>query len=123
MEISSYRDLKVWQAAISLTEAIYRRSADFPKAETYGLTAQVRRASVSIAANIAEGHGRETTPLFIQFLRVAQGSVKEAETHIIIAEKLAYLSADEAKGLLAQTDEIGRMLRALIRSLQEKLGS
>ncbi len=123
MEISSYRDLKVWQAAITLTEDVYRRSSGFPKSETYGLTAQVRRAAVSVAANIAEGHGRETTGAFIQFLRVAQGSIKETETHLIVAQRLEYLRPAEAEGLLAQCDEIGRMLRGLIRSLQEKLGA
>lgn len=123
VEIISYRDLKVWQAAISLTEEVYRRSAGFPKSETYGLTAQVRRAAVSVAANIAEGHGRETTGAFVQFLRVAQGSIKEAETHIIVAQRLDYLKVPESEGLLAQCDEIGRMLRALIRSLQDKLGA
>jgi four helix bundle protein len=89
----------------------------------YGLTSQVRRAAVSVAANIAEGHGRDTTGAFIQFLRIAQGSVKEVETHLIIAQRLDYFPAESGDDLLAQCDEIGRMLRALIRSLQDKQGA
>jgi four helix bundle protein len=120
MDITSYRDLKIWQAAIDLAENVYSLSRDFPKAEVYGLTAQMRRAAVSIAANIAEGHGRETTGAFIQFLRVAQGSVKELETHLIIARRLDISPSDESDTLLAQCDELGRMVRGLIRSLQDK---
>ncbi len=87
MEITTYRDLKVWQQAIDLAELVYKVSSNFPKSELYGLTGQLRRAVVSIAANVAEGHGRETTGAFIQFLRVAQGSVKEVETHVILAQR------------------------------------
>jgi four helix bundle protein len=122
MEITSYRDLKVWQAAIDLAEGVYSLSRDFPKAELYGLTAQMRRAAVSIAANIAEGHGRETTGSFIQFLRVTQGSVKELETHLIIAGRLDLAAPRESEKLLARCDELGRMVRGLIRSLQERQG-
>jgi four helix bundle protein len=93
----------------------YRFSAVFPKSETYGLTSQIRRAAVSIAANIAEGYGRGSRKEYVQFLLIAQGSLKELETHIIIAEKLAYLTLAKCDLELAQTDEIGRMLASLIR--------
>lgn len=86
----------------------------------YGLTSQIRRAATSVAANIAEGHGRENTGSFIQFLRIAQGSLKELETHLIIAQKVRSLSESEFQSLVQQCDEIGKMIRALIRSLQEK---
>jgi len=86
----------------------------------YGLTAQIRRAATSVAANIAEGHGRESTGNFIQFLRIAQGSLKELETHVIIARKVEILPVPQFQRLTEQCDEIGRMIRALIRSLQEK---
>ena len=86
----------------------------------YGLTAQIRRAAASVAANIAEGHGRENTGSFIQFLRIAQGSLKELETHMIIARKVEILPTPQFQSLMEQCDEIGRMVRALIRSLQEK---
>jgi four helix bundle protein len=118
--ISSYRDLKVWQAAISLAKSVYELTAQFPSAELYGLTSQARRAAVSIAANIAEGHGRDTTGAFVQFLRVAQGSLKELETHLILSKELAFAPSDRVTTLLEQCDEIGRMTRALVRSLQEK---
>ena len=98
----------------------YDATSAFPANEIYGMASQMRRAAVSVAANIAEGHGREGTAQFIQFLRIAQGSVKELETHLIIAERVGLIGADPASSLLAECDEIGRMLRALIRSLQRK---
>ena len=86
--IQNYRDLGVWQKAIALSVACYRVTSEFPKEEMYGMTAQIRRASVSVAANIAEGHGREHTRTFVQFLRISQGSLKELETHLILAEQV-----------------------------------
>jgi four helix bundle protein len=86
------------------------------------MTSQVRRASVSIAANIAEGYGRENTKPFIQFLRISQGSLKELETHLILAEQVNLADADSIRQLLVATDELGKMLRSLIRSQQAKLG-
>lgn len=80
-KIQSYRDLKVWQEAVNLAEICYRFTKTFPKEELYGMTSQIRRASVSIAANIAEGYGRKTRGEYIQFLYIAQGSLKELETH------------------------------------------
>jgi four helix bundle protein len=82
------------------------------------MTAQVRRTADSIPANIAEGHGRESTGSFIQFLRIAQGSLKELETHLLLAERIGVLAREGSAPVLAECDEIGRMLRALIRSLQ-----
>ena len=122
MEISSYRDLKVWQSAIDLAEIVYSITADYPKSEIYGLTSQTRRAAVSIAANIAEGHGREKTAAFIQFLRVSQGSLKELETHLILAERFGFVAANQLAKPLGLCDELGRMTRGLIRSLQERQG-
>ncbi len=83
--LESYRELKVWQKAIDLVVECYRLSQAFPKDEIYGLTSQLRRASVSIPANIAEGYGRGSHGEYLQFLAVAQGSLKEVETHLIIA--------------------------------------
>jgi four helix bundle protein len=121
-DIQSYRDLGVWQKAIALSVSCYRMTADFPREEAYGMTSQIRRASISVAANIAEGHGRENTKTFIQFLRISQGSLKELETHVIIAEQVGLLPAAKARPLFAASSEIGRMLRALIRSLQARIG-
>jgi four helix bundle protein len=120
--IQSFKDLLVWQKAIALSVLCYELTKEFPKDEMYGMTAQIRRASVSIPANIAEGHGREQTRSFIQFLRVAQGSLKELETHLVVAEQVQLVRAEALLQANAMTDEIGRMLRALIRSLQDKIG-
>ena len=119
MTINSYRDLKVWQGAMELAVACYELTKDFPREEAYGLTSQIRRAAVSVAANIAEGHGRENTGSFIQFLRIAQGSLKELETHIILASRVAISSVKSAEAILEQASFVGKMLRGLIRSLQK----
>lgn len=118
MSIQSYRDLRVWQESMALVEAVYRLTKAYPKDEAYGLTAQMRRASVSIPANIAEGYGRENTGSYIQFLRIAQGSLKEVETHLLLLVRVALAPADGVEPLLVQADIIGKMLRALIRSLE-----
>jgi four helix bundle protein len=117
--ISSYRDLTVWRAAVELAVACYDLTGTFPNREIYGMTSQIRRASASIAANIAEGHGRESTVSFIQFLRIAQGSLKELETHLIVSSRVGLLGEEDAKRLLGQSDEIGKMMRSMIRSLQQ----
>lgn len=119
--LESYRDLIVWQKAIDLTVICYRLSQEFPKTEIYGLTSQLRRAAVSVAANIAEGYGRGSRREYLQFLAIAQGSLKETETHIIIAERLSYATHAQAERILSQAEEIGRMLGGLIRSLKAKL--
>ena len=119
--IESYRDLRVWQAAIELTVACYTTTKNFPISETYGITSQIRRSSASIAANIAEGYGRDQIGSYIQFLRVAQGSLKELETHIIVAKRVGYLELSEEEALLRIAEEVGKMLRALIRGLQRTI--
>ncbi len=98
----------------------YSATKGFPSSEVYGMTSQIRRSAASIAANVAEGHGRENTGSFIQFLRVAQGSLKELETHLILSEKVGLLVEKELVHLLNQAAEIGKMLRSMIRSLQQK---
>lgn len=120
MTINSYRDLHVWKAAVELAVDCYSVTRIFPNNEMYGMTSQIRRASTSIAANIAEGHGRENTGSFIQFLRMAQGSLKELETHVIVSSRVALMSEDISDRLLGQAGEVGKMLRSLIRSLQQR---
>jgi four helix bundle protein len=120
MGIQSYRDLNVWQEAMSVAEAVYLLTKAFPQSELYGLTTQMRRAAVSVAANIAEGHGRETSGAYIQFLRVSQGSLKELETHLFLAQRVGLTDAEQAEPILGKCDTLGRMLRALIRAIQEK---
>jgi len=110
----------VWKAAIELGVHCYEATKAFPREETYGMTSQIRRAAASVPANIAEGHGREGTANFVQFLRVAQGSLKELETHLILSQRVDLIDEARCQALLGECDEIGRMVRALIRSLQEK---
>jgi four helix bundle protein len=112
--------LKVWQEAMSVAERVYRVTSCFPKDEVYGMTSQIRRAAVSIAANVAEGHGRENSGSFIQFLRVSQGSLKELETHLLLAARVGLVTTEEIEPVLRQCDELGRMLRGLIRSIQSR---
>jgi len=105
---------------MSIAERAYLLTACFPKDEVYGMTSQIRRAAVSIAANIAEGHGRENSGSFIQFMRVSQGSLKELETHLLLAVRVRLVSVEEVGPMLQQCDELGRMLRSLIRSIQRR---
>ncbi|TAI67565.1 four helix bundle protein [Bradyrhizobium sp. Leo170] len=118
--ISSYRDLRVWQDAMILAESCYRLTGRFPRDELFGLTSQVRRAAASIPANIAEGHGRESTGSFVQSLRVSQGSLKELETHLLLAERVGVLPASELELVMGRCESLGKMVRALIRALQDK---
>lgn len=119
-KIGGYRDLQVWRRAMDLAEATYRVSRDFPTEEKFGLVSQTRRAAVSVAANIAEGYGRGSRGSYVSFLRIAQGSLKELETHLILAQRVDVCPAGSADPLLAEADELGRMLRALITKLSPK---
>jgi four helix bundle protein len=112
--------LKVWQEAMTVAERAYRLTARFPRDEVYGMTSQIRRAAVSIAANIAEGHGRESKGSFIQSLRTSQGSLKELETHLILAARVHLMAVEDVEPMLQQCNELGRMLRGLIRSIQRR---
>jgi four helix bundle protein len=118
--IESYRDLRVWQEAMALAVACYHLTQGFPKEEMFGLTSQIRRSAASIAANIAEGYGREHTRSFVQFLRLAQGSLKELETHLLLSERVVAVAANGASGILSKCEIVGKMLRSLIRSLQRR---
>ncbi|AQR61503.1 hypothetical protein BZG35_07445 [Brevundimonas sp. LM2] len=117
--VKSYRDLKVWQRAMDLAVAAYELTRGFPRDEQFGLTSQIRRATVSTAANIAEGYGRSTKGAYLSFLRIAQGSLKEVETHLILATRVSVCTETATKPLLEETDELGRMLRALIVRLEQ----
>ena len=119
-EVRSYRDLLVWQKSLSLVKNIYSRTLSFPKCEAYGLSAQMRRAAVSIPSNIAEGQGRRGTGEFKQFLGTARGSALELETQLLIARDLGYLHRNEVDALLNQLGEIGRMLNGLLKALPAK---
>ena len=116
--INSYRDLLVWQEAMNLAEAAYRLTATLPKEEVYGLTAQIRRSGSSVPANIAEGCGRDSKGAYVQHLKVAQGSLKEFETHLLLTERVGLASTATLAPLLEKSEHVGKMLRSLIRSLE-----
>ena len=84
------------------------------------MTGQIRRSAASIAANIAEGHGRENSGTFVQYLRMAQGSLKELETHLMLAMRVDLAREEDIAPFLARCDELGRMIRSLIRSIQRR---
>ena len=119
--IKSYKDLRVWQKSIELVTFIYDLSKSFPKDETFGLTSQLRRAIVSVSLNIAEGYWRHSTQSYIQFLRIARGSIMESETCIIISENLGYITNIQALEGKRKIEEVLILLNSLIKSLNEKL--
>jgi four helix bundle protein len=116
-KIESYQDLLVWQKSIDLVSEIYKLAAKLPLNEQFGLTSQLRRAAISIPANIAEGFGRWHVNEFTRFLLIANGSVKEVETHLIIARKLGLLKLEDTKTAMSMAVEISKM----IFSLRDKL--
>ena len=120
MQLKHYQQLIAWQKAIALVTEIYSVTKSFPRDEIYGLTAQVRRAAVSVASNIAEGQGRATRGEFVQFLGHARGSLCEVETQVVIATNLHYIASGKTDALSDLISELGRILNGLIASLQKK---
>ncbi|MFN9969571.1 MAG: four helix bundle protein [Phycisphaerae bacterium] len=116
--IHSYRDLTVWQKSKQVCKLVYRATEKMPKAEMFGLTSQMRRASVSIPSNIAEGYNRKTTAEYIRGLRIASGSQAELSTQLEIASELGLINPEP--DLQAMLQEIDRMLFALIRKLEAR---
>jgi four helix bundle protein len=119
-KIESFKDLFVWQKGIEVVNDIYKVTKHFPKEELYGLTSQIRRAAISIPANIAEGWGRGTTKNYIQFLEISRGSLYELDTLNIISNNLGYLNQENSSEIENKIFEIGRMLNALITKLENK---
>ncbi len=117
MKVKNYTELIVWQKAMDLVEDVYRVSKSFPREEIYGLTSQIRRASVSIASNIAEGQGRRTTADFLRHLSIAYGSLREVETQILIAARLRYLAQIRTDEVMQLAGEVGKLLNGLMCSL------
>lgn len=110
MTIRNYRDLLAWQKAMDLVEEVYRDTRVFPKEEMYGLTAQMRRAAVSVPSNVAEGQGRRSDGAFSQHLSIAHGSLRELETQVLVAGRLGYLDAVRVEALMAKASEVGRLV-------------
>lgn len=115
--VQSYKDLLVWQKGIQLVKLVYTVLQDFPKDEVFGLQSQMKRAVVSIPSNIAEGWGRSSKPNYIQFLRIARGSLFELETQLIIARELGFVGEVRYNELINLITEESKMLNALIRTL------
>ncbi len=118
MNSKDYRDLLAWKKAFELSLAIYRTTSGFPSEEKFGIVAQLRRAGVSIPSNVAEGQGRRSKGEFLHHLRIALGSLAEAETQVLIADALGYFRPKDAAKLLSLTAEVGRLINGLIRSLR-----
>lgn len=117
MVIQSYKDLMVWQMGMNLVVGVYQLTKLFPRDEQFALTSQVRRAAVSVPANIAEGHGRLRRGDFLHHLSIARGSLSEVETHLEIAVRLGYLQQEQTQGASDTIQHVGRLLNGLIRSL------
>jgi four helix bundle protein len=120
MIMRPHEKLDVWRKAIDFVEEVYRATETFPKEEKFGLTAQVRRAAVSVPANIAEGAARRSDKEFAYFLSVAEGSASEVETELLIAYRLGYVAEATFLALKARQDNLGRMLIGLARHVRNK---
>jgi four helix bundle protein len=121
--MGGYRDLHVWQRAMDLVVDSYDHTNGFPRSEQYGLASQIRRAAVSIPANIAEGHCRRTTRAYLNHVSIALGSFGELQTCIEIATRLQFVSTSSSEKWIAPCDEVGRLLYGLHRSLEAKIAS
>lgn len=115
-----FRQLRAWQAACDLAEAVYRACAAFPDDEKYGITSQLRRAAVSVPSNIAEGSGRSGRREYARFVGIAAGSLAEVRSLLELAKRLGYLSREGQDALDARADQVARMLHGLIRALRER---
>ena len=116
--MNDHRKLKAFQLADQLVVSVYRMTQGFPREELLGLTSQIRRAAVSVPANIVEGCGRETRKEYVRFLSIAFGSLREVGYYIDLAQRLGFLRAEDAQKLDAQYQETARVLAALIKSLK-----
>ena len=115
--MKNYKELLVWQKAMDLAAEVYKVVQMLPKEELYAMSSQLRRASVSIPSNIAEGNARNSTKEYIQFLSIARGSNSEVETQLLLCQRLCLLRESEIMPALALCEEIGKMLNALIKRL------
>jgi four helix bundle protein len=121
MSSSRFRELQVWQRGMEIVEAVYRVSRDFPKAETYGLTSQIRRAAVSVPSNIAEGHARTSTKEYLRHVMIAQGSLAEVETQLELAARLNYIGMEQWKPLGDECVILSKQLNQLRDALSKRL--
>jgi four helix bundle protein len=117
MQVKSFRDLIAWQKAIDLIVTVYQACREYPRDEIYGLTSQTKRSAVSVASNIAEGQARNSTREFQHFLSIANGSLAELETQLVIAHRLEFLGDATYQPTLAMVHEVGRIINGLRNSL------
>ena len=118
--LKNYKELKVWQKSYQQCLKIYKATKKFPTSERFGLISQMRRAALSIPSNIAEGYGRKTTPEYLRSLYIAYGSTCELETQVLLSGDLGYLNKESLSDLQSDVAEVERMLKALIKSLENK---
>lgn len=116
-----WRDLEVWRQAHAMVLETYRRTGGFPDEEKFGLTSQLRRAAISVPANIVEGNVRQSTREYIQFLCVARGSLEEARYYTLLAKDLGYLPQTEHDDLEAESESVSRMINALVNALRKRM--
>ena len=119
-KIRGFKDLEVWQVAMRLVRECYVLTRAFPDTERFGLTNQLRRAAVSVPSNIAEGHGRGSPKSFLQYLWIANGSLAEVETQVLLSIDLEFVSQDEASSVVDLIQQVGRMLTGLRRSIDSQ---
>jgi len=116
--IRSYKDLVVWQQAVTLVELTYDLARKLPASERFGLISQMTRAAVSVQANIAEGHGSQHRRVYLNHLSISKGSLVELETYIILVVKLGFVKPEQTAKIQGKIDDVGRLLSALIRALR-----
>jgi four helix bundle protein len=118
--MSNFRNLLIWQKSMSLTTKIYNSTKNFPKEEIFGLTSQIRRSSISIPSNIAEGFGRDSNKEYLRFLNISIGSLFEMQTQLEIAKNIQYLNDEEFNNLYDDSREIERMLVSFVSKIKER---
>lgn len=118
--MSNFRKLIIWQKAMNLVTKTYHSTKKFPKEEIFGLTSQIRRCSISIPSNIAEGHGRESNKEYLRFLNISIGSLFELQTQLEIAKNIEYLTEEDFNTLYEDSREVERMLVSFINKIKER---
>lgn len=120
-KINTYKDLIVWQKAVALVTSVYALTKSFPQEEKFGIVNQLNRAAVSIPSNVAEGWGRESSKNYLQFLKIARGSVMETETLLVISKNLNFISDSQFLSITQEIEEVSKILQGLINSIQQKI--
>ena len=119
--MDSYRELNVWKKSMALSVEVYTLTQSFPTHEQFGITSQLRRSTTSVPLNIAEGWGRGINKSYVQFLKIARGSLFEVETIVLLCKELNYILETNCEEILSRTNEIGKMINSLIKSIEIKL--